>query len=161
MATKSMARWEQLGDLLPLRSAIDRLFEDSFIRPASWLGAVETGLGVLPVDMYEEGDNLIVKASLPGLKPEEVNIQVQGDVLTISGESKQERESQDKVRNYQLREQTYGRLERSVALPVAVTVDKAEAVFADGILTLTLPKTEESRAKQIAIKVNKKEQKAA
>ncbi len=104
----------------------------------------------MALDVYEEDDNLIVKAALPGLKPNEVKIRVQGDVMTITGESKEDPDKEG--RNYQLREHLEGRLERSVVLPVPVDVDKAVAVFADGVLTLTLPKTEDTRAKQITIK---------
>ncbi len=150
MATKSMAHWDQLEDLLPLRAAVDRLYESGFVPPASWLAAWRPGKIPIPLDIYEEDDNLIVKAALPGLKPNEVKIRVQGDVLTITGESKEEPDTHG--RNYQLREHLEGRLERSVVLPVPVDVDKAEAVFADGVLTLTLPKTEDTRAKQINIK---------
>jgi HSP20 family protein len=104
----------------------------------------------MPLDIYEEVNNLIVKAALPGLKPDEVTFQVEDDILTISGVSKQEYAGQE--RNYQLREQFYGRLERSVALSESVAAEKAEAVFADGVLTLTLPKAETVRAKQNPIK---------
>ncbi len=150
MANKSMTRWDQLEDLVPLRAAVDRLYENGFVPLASWLAAWRPGKTPMALDVYEEDDNLIVKAALPGLKPNEVKIRVQGDVMTITGESKEDPDK--KERNYQLREHLEGRLERSVVLPVPVDVDKAEAVFADGVLTLTLPKTEDSRAKQITIK---------
>lgn len=152
MQSKAGTQSESFGGLLPLRSAIDRLLQDSLVRPMSWMASLETGAGVLPLDVYDEGDNLVVKAALPGLKPEEVNVQIQDDILTITGEKMQEHDSKEKMRNYRVREQSYGRLERSVVLPTDVQVDKAEADFEDGVLTLTLPKTKKAQAKQIAVK---------
>ncbi|MBI3943039.1 MAG: Hsp20/alpha crystallin family protein [Chloroflexi bacterium] len=147
----SLTRWEPFREMISLRDAIDRLFEESFIRPLGWMA---TGDGrFVPLDIYEEGNNLIVKASLPGMKPEDLNVQVENQVLTISGEIQEEKER--KEQQYHLREHRYGRFERTVRLPSPVVVDKAEAVFEDGVLTLRLPKTEEAQAKKIPIKTPK------
>jgi HSP20 family protein len=131
-----------------LRDAMDRLFEDSFVRaPRLWPGI---GEWELPIDMHQTANDVIVKTSLSGFKPEEVDISVSGDTLTIKGEHKEEEEIKEE--NYFYKERRYGKLSRSVLIPVQVKSDKAEAVFEDGILTLTMPKAEEVKPKQIKVK---------
>lgn len=147
----SLIRWDPFREMISLREAIDRLFEESFVRPRAWLEA-ERVMSV-PLDIYEEGDDLIVKATVPGVRPEDLNVQIQNNILTISGETKEERER--KEANYHLREHRYGRFERSVTLPYAVQVDKAEAAFEHGVLRLRLPKAEEVRGRRIEVKVQK------
>lgn len=147
----SLIRWDPFREMISLREAIDRLFEESFVRPRGWLEA-ERVMSV-PLDIYEEGDDLIVKATVPGVKPEDLNVQIQNNVLTISGETKEERER--KEASYHLREHRYGRFERSVTLPYSVQVDKAEATFEHGVLRLRLPKAEEVRGRRIEVKVQK------
>ncbi len=149
----SIVRWEPFRDVLTLRDAMDRLFEESFVRPrAGWLGA--PGLGRLDLDIYETKDDLVVKAAVPGVRPEDVDITVTGDTLTIKGETKEETET--KKGNYYRKERRYGQFARSVSLPVAVKSDKAEARFKDGVLTLTLPKAEEAKPRVIKIKPERK-----
>ncbi len=147
----SLIRWDPFREMISLREAIDRLFEESFVRPRGWLEA-ERVMSV-PLDIYEEGDDLIVKATVPGVRPEDLNVQIQNNVLTISGETKEERER--KEASYHLREHRYGRFERSVTLPYSVQVDKAEATFEHGVLRLRLPKAEEVRGRRIEVKVQK------
>lgn len=147
----SLIRWDPFREMISLREAIDRLFEESFVRPRGWLEA-ERVMSV-PLDIYEEGDDLIVKATVPGVKPEDLNVQIQNNILTISGEAKEERER--KEASYHLREHRYGRFERSVTLPYSVQVDKAEATFEHGVLRLRLPKAEEVRGRRIEVKVQK------
>ncbi len=147
---KSLTPWESFQELRPLREVVDQLLEDCLIAPSSWLAEARAGKGGMALDVYEEGNNVIVRAALPGLKPDEISMHVRGDVLTITGERKEDRPS--RRRNYQLHEQTYGRLQRSVTLPMPVDADKAEAVFADGVLTVTLPKSGETATKQITLK---------
>jgi len=96
---------------------------------------------------------VVVKASLPGIKPEEVDITISGDTLTIKGEHKEEQKV--KQEDYLRKERYYGAFSRSLILPVQVKSDKAEAVFENGILTLTLPKAEEVKPKQIKVKASK------
>jgi len=128
---------------------MDRLFEDSFVRP--WrFWPDQLGRGELPIDMYQTANEVVVKAALPGLKPEEVDISISGDTLTIKGEHKEEQEV--KQEDYFYKERRYGSFSRSVTIPVQVKSDKAEAVFENGVLTLTLPKAEEIKPKQIKIK---------
>ncbi len=148
MASKSFNPWDPFGIARSMRSEVERLVEGALIRPAGWLANWEPGQGILPLDVYTEGDNLIVKAAMPGLKSEEVKIEVAGDALTIVGESKQEQEN--KGRSHHLRDHFSIRLERSVLLPAMVDANKADAVFADGVLTVTLPRAKQAQAGQIA-----------
>jgi HSP20 family protein len=104
----------------------------------------------LPIDMYQTAEDVVVKASLPGLKPEEVDISITCDTLTIKGEHKEEQEVKEE--NYLYKECRYGAYNRSVTIPALVKADKAEAVFENGILTLTLPKAEEVKPRQIKVK---------
>jgi HSP20 family protein len=147
-----LVRWDPFREMTSLRDAMDRLFEESFVRPSRfWPDYL--GRGELPVDMYQTANDVVVKASLPGVKPEEVDITVSGDTLTIKGEHKEEQEV--KQEDYFRKERYYGAFSRSLILPVQVQSDKAEAVFEDGILTLTIPKVEEVKPKQIKIKTRK------
>jgi len=144
----TMIRWEPFREMMTLRNAMDRLFEESFVRPSRlW---PEVGVGELAVDMYQTANDVVVKAALPGVKPEEVDISITGDTLTIKGEHKEEQEV--KQEDYFYKEHRYGAFSRSVTIPVQVKSDKAEAVFENGVLTLTLPKAEEIKPKQIKVK---------
>ena len=147
----TLQRWEPLSEMVTLRNAMDRLFEDSFVRPSVFLKANEGG--ILPIDVFQTKDDVVVKASLPGYKPEEVDISITGDTLTIKGEHKEESETKDG--EYWLKERRYGTFSRTFTIPVEVKSDKAEAAFENGVLTLTLPKAEEIKPKQIKVKANK------
>jgi HSP20 family protein len=136
--------------MLSLRQAMDRLMEDAFVAPARRLGIGEAGQdGGLDLDLYEEDDDLVVTASLPGVKPEDVDVSVQGDVLTIRGETRSEQESGRG--RWHRRERTYGSFQRRITLPCTVNTEKAEARFENGILTLHLPKAEEAKERRIRI----------
>jgi HSP20 family protein len=135
--------------MVSLREAMDRLFEESFVRPRNWFASPE-GVATLALDVFESDDDVSVRASIPGVKPEDIDISVTGDVLTIKGETSEEKE--EKTGNYHLRERRYGAFQRSVSLPTLVKADKAEAVFENGVLTLTLPKVDEVKPKSIQIK---------
>ena len=149
----AMERWHPFTDRMSLRQAMDRLFEDSFVRPSRTLtGLAEAGEPVM--DIYQTPNEVVVKAALPGLKPEDVNIDVAGDTLTIKGESKAEQEI--KREDYLYRERRYGAFCRSVLLPSGLKADKAEATMEDGILTVTIPKAEEVKPKAISVKPKEK-----
>jgi HSP20 family protein len=144
----NIVRWEPFSEMTSLRDAMDRLFGDSFVRtPRLWS---RVGEWELPIDMHQTANDVIVKASLPGFKPEEVGVSISGDTLTIKGEHKEEEEIKEE--NYYYKERRYGNFSRSVLIPVQVKSAKAEAAFEDGILTLTLPKAEEIKPKQIKVK---------
>ena len=145
----NLVRWEPFRDLISLREAMDRLFEESFVRPG--VGRlVPAGMGTPAVDMYETDDAVIVKSAIPGIKAEELDISVTGDTLTIRGETRAEEEVKEE--NYIRRERRYGSFCRSLAIPVPVVAGKAEAEFENGVLKLTLPKAEEVKPKAIKIK---------
>ena len=140
-----MIRWEPAREMVTLREAMDRLFDDAFTRPFSI-----TGQQALAIDMYQTDEDLVVKATLPGMKAEDVQISITGDMLTIKGEYKEKSETKEKA--YHLREQRYGSFERTLGLPTEVVSDKAKAEFEDGILTITLPKAEEVKPRTITVK---------
>ena len=144
----NLTRWEPAREMMTLREAMDRLFDDAFTRPLS----VRDGWTMVSpaIDMYQTDNEVVVKASIPGLKAEDVQINVSGDVLTLKGEVKQEEERKDKA--WHIREHRFGSFERSIALPTDVKSDKAEAMFENGILTITLPKADEVKPRTINIK---------
>jgi HSP20 family protein len=149
----AIERWHPFTDLMSLRQAMDRLFEDSFVRPSRAL----EGLGEVAgpaLDIYQKPDEVVVKAALPGVKPEEVNIDITGDTLTIKGESKAEQEINRE--DYLYQERRYGAFSRTVVLPIGLKSDKAEATMEDGVLTLSIPKTEEIKPKAIKVKAKEK-----
>jgi len=134
---------------MSLKDAMNSLFDESFVRPPRFWPD-QLGRGELPVDMYQTANDVVVKASLPGVKPEEVDISISGDTLTIKGKHEEEREV--KQQDYFRKERYYGAFSRSLILPVQVNSDKAEAIFENGVLTLTLLKAEEVKPKQIKVK---------
>jgi HSP20 family protein len=128
---------------------MDRLFEDSFVSPMSWR-TIGGGESVTPaIDVHETPDEIVVTAVLPGLRPEDVDITMTGQSLTLRGEFKAD-ESVNRDQ-YLYRERRYGTFSRSLQLPVRVEGDQAEATFTDGILTLRIPKAEEVKPRQIRI----------
>jgi len=149
----AIERWQPFSELMSLRQAMDRLFEDSFVRPSRVLTTLgETAAPAL--DVYQTPNEVVVKAALPSLKPEDVNIDITGDTLTIKGETKAEQEI--KKENYLYQERRYGSFSRSIVLPGGLKAEKAEAVMEDGVLTLTIPKAEEAKPKAIKVKAKEK-----
>jgi HSP20 family protein len=132
--------------MMSLRDAMDRLFDDAFTRPLS----LRDGWSVPAIDMFQTDDEIVVKAALPGMKSDEVQINITGEVLTLKGEVQQNQEMEEKA--WHIREQRFGSFERSIVLPTDVVADKAKADFENGILTITLPKAEEVKPKTISIK---------
>lgn len=145
---KSLIRWDPAGEMVSLRDAMDRLLGESFIRP--WFGQGAFFGGESPaLDMYETDDAIVVEATIPGVKPEEIDVQLAGNVLTIKGERKEEKKEKKAAYIYQ--ERSYGSFCRSVTLPIEVDADKAQAEFKHGVLTLTIPKSEAVKPKSIKI----------
>jgi HSP20 family protein len=143
----SITRWEPFSELMSLRDAMDRLFEESFVRPGRLLGL--SAAGTVPVDIYQQDNNLIVKAAIPGVRPEDIDVSVVGNTLTIKGETKEEKEVKEE--NVIRRERRFGAFSRSLTLPNPVDANKASATYENGILTLTLPLAEEARPKGIKV----------
>lgn len=147
----SLQRFDPFREVLTLRDAMNRLFEDSVVRPSS-VQASQLGSGYgLALDVEESGDNYTVRASLPGFRPEDVQVQVVGDTLSISAQHSSEQEHNEN--NYLLRERRIGSVSRTITLPQRVQSDQAQAAFDNGELVLTLPKAEEVRPRQIKIDV--------
>lgn len=142
----SISRWEPFKEMMTLREAMDRLFEDSFVRPSRFFR--ETVGTYLPLDVYTTNDAVVIRASVPGAKPDDVEITIEGDTVTIRGEIKAPQEEG----TFLLQEQRYGPFSRSIELALPVQADKAEAKFENGVLTLTIPKAEEIKPKVIKVK---------
>jgi HSP20 family protein len=141
-----MVRWDPFGEFGSLRRAMDRVFED--FSPGR--GRTEPSDLTFPIDLSENEDQVTVKAVIPGVNAEDVDISVSENVLTIKGESRSEMKTEKE--NYYRREIRYGSFSRSIPLPTRVDYEKAGADFNDGILTVTLPKAEDVRPKAIQIK---------
>jgi HSP20 family protein len=141
----AIVRRAGFGDLLSLRQAMDRLFEESFVNPGTW----QSGDGhLVPVDVRATKDDVIVEAVLPGVKPDEVEITVDGDTLSISGDTTSMIPPHEGLLLQEIRR---GRFIRTIALPAGLEADKAIATFEDGILTLRIPKAEQVKPRQIKI----------
>jgi HSP20 family protein len=142
----NLTRWEPVREMMTLREAMDRLFDDGFTHPISM-----SGVSAMPaIDLYQTNDEVVVKAALPGLKADDVQISVTEDVLTLRGEFKQDNVQSEST--YHIREKRIGSFERSIMLPTDVQTDKAKADFENGILTVSLPKADEVKPKTITIK---------
>lgn len=147
-----LTRWNPYREMLNLTDQFDRWFNRPFgafgLMPGSTFSAL-SNCGV-ELDVIEQDDAFVVKASVPGIDPEQLDVTLEKNVLTIKGEITQAQEQEGEL--YHLRERGYGRFSRSVYLPGEVQPDSVQAHLANGILTLTVPKAEESRPKRIAIK---------
>jgi HSP20 family protein len=143
----NIVRWEPFRHQVSLRSAIDDLFTKSFV---PFRGYGENGEGAyFPVDVSETGDELTVMAQLPGIRPDQVDIGVHSGVLTIKGEATEQKTSDEQ--RWHRREIHHGGFQRSFTLSGDVDVDRANAVFENGMLTLTFPKRENAKPKRIQI----------
>jgi len=142
--------WPTFGRLSSLRDELDRLFESPF---AGLTNASQLLSGWTPaLDVYEDKENFIVKAELPGMKNEDIDVSLHDGSLSISGERKSETKHKD-AEVYRA-ERFFGRFQRTVTLPAPVAADKVKAQYKDGVLTVTLPKTEEAKPKQIDVSVS-------
>jgi HSP20 family protein len=151
-----LVKWEPFREMTSLRDAMGRLFEESFLRPG-WFGGWEAATSALPVDVYETGDHVVVKATVPGVKPEDIEVTITGDpstgsgqaVLTIKGEFKSEEKTEK--HNYLRQERRYGVFCRQLSIPAGADADKVKATFEHGILTLELPKAETAKMKTVKV----------
>lgn len=141
-------RASPLGELVSLRQAMDRLFEDSFVRPRTW--AAGSDASPLPLDVTTTTDALLVEAALPGVDPEQVEITVEDGTLTIRAETRSERTSGAEG-DVLVQEIRRGSLSRAVALPAGLEPDKASATFEHGMLRLRIPRAEAVKPRQIRI----------
>jgi HSP20 family protein len=148
----AIVRWEPFRDMLSAQRDFDRLFRGTF-GSAMGDGEASTRTWAPPVDIYENGDNLVLKAELPGINPDGVEIRVEDNTLYLKGERKFDKEV--KEQNYHRVERAYGTFTRTFSLPNSIDSDKVAANYHDGVLTLTLPKKEEAKPKTIKINVSK------
>jgi len=146
----AVIRWNPAHDMMRLGDVMDRLFEDSWLRP-NYATRGERELR-LPLDVYTTPSEIVVIANVPGLKPEDVNITLENDTLSVSGEIKAPVENVD----YVFQERPYGKFSRVMTINVPVDNDKVEATFDSGVLTITLPKAEAARPKVIKVEATKK-----
>ena len=136
-----------IRDLVSMRTAMDRFFDDDF-RPFQWLSGGSMGPG-LPLDVTTDANSVTIEAALPGIKPEDVDITVENGTVTISGKTASERSAEEGA--YVLQEIRRGTFSRSVTLPTGLEPDKARATFEHGILRLEIPKAEQVKPRQIKI----------
>ena len=151
--SNEVVRREPFNEMVSLRDAVNRLFEDSFIRPGAWPLPFDGGNFSVPADVIETKDNIVVKLSAPGVKPEDIDVSVVGDALTIQGELKSEEQFEEG--SYLRKERRFGSFQRTFSLPASVASDKAKAEFENGVLTLTLPKAETAKPKSIKVTMKK------
>ena len=147
-----LRRWEPLTQLRRMEEEMDQAWRQFFRLP---FGEVfphwTTDEAHMPLDIYSTDDHLVVRVSLPGVKSEDVEITFTGNTLTLKGESKMDREVNED--NYMLREHHYGAFSRTITLPSGLQTDKAEASYQNGVLTISIPKSEEVRPKSLKINV--------
>ena len=137
-------RWDPFQDALTLREAMSQLFEESFVRP----GQTHSGQSFVPaLDLSETAEGFLVEAALPGLRPEDLDITVENNVLTIKGQLRQENE--DRKRNYHRIERRFGSFQRTIGLPSTVKADAIQASLTNGVLRLEIPKAEEVKPRRI------------
>jgi HSP20 family protein len=154
----AIERWRPRWGIIPWRPSREleeweRLFDDFFGRP-SWRLPVEERGWMPVVDVFEKEDKFVVKAELPGMKEDDINVSVVGDTLSIKGEKKTETEIKDE--DYYRCERSYGSFYRSIPIPSNVDADKIEASFEDGVLEVVLPKSAKVKPKKIAVSAKKK-----
>jgi HSP20 family protein len=142
-----------LRDFMSVRDAMDRMFEDRWVSPGNWLTWSSVGTNYLPLDIYESADDIVVRAVVPGVSADGINIQFQGGVLTLRARSDEQEIPEGST--WLVHEVTPGEFIRQVTLPRAVDADKAQTAFENGVLTLTLPKTADAKPKQIKVAVTK------
>ncbi len=144
----SLVRWEPfLRDFNELATRMNRMLEgrldDESLTFGTWLP---------PVDIVDNGSEIVIEAELPGMKKEDIDIRVENNVLTLHGQRK--REHEEKTKDFFRSERVYGSFTRSFTLPATVAVDKIDATYKDGVLRVVLPKVEEAKPRQIAVKVS-------
>ena len=141
-----ITRWDPFRESVTLREAMDRLFEDSYV-PARRQAEQREQVWRLPLDAYITAEEIVIVANMPGVKPEKVEITIEGDTLTIKGERPAPLENADTV----LQERSYGKFQRTLNINIPVDANKAEAKFEDGLPTLAIPKAEAVKQKTIQV----------
>ena len=148
-STMAMQRWNPFEDMIPVEDRMKRFWNRMPFWP-QWAGNTE-GDWTVPFDVRVNDDAVVVEASLPGISPEEVTVEIEDGVLTVKGETKTENE--EKKEGYVLKERSQGAFYRSVRLPQAVDEENATSTYKDGVLTISLPRKAESKPKRIKLDV--------
>lgn len=144
----NLTRWDPYREMMSFRRFMDRFFEDNMMNEGSeW---DQQTRWQVPVDLTENEDSYMIKASLPGISPEDLNITYNNGVLSIQAETRDDKEIKED--RYLVRERRYGTFARSISLPATINADAIEASYDAGILTLRLPKTEEVKPKRIQVR---------
>jgi len=146
----ALIRWDPFRDLLTLQDRMDRLFEESLSRNRVFEQSLASGIWSPSVDIYETNDEIVLKAELPGLKKDDVSIEVTENTLVLTGERTFEKDIKEE--NYHRIERSYGSFSRTFSLPTTVDQDGVSAKFIDGVLEIHIPKAEKSTARVIEIK---------
>ena len=144
----TITRFSPLPDFVSLREAMDRLFEDSFIRPATWSG-LPAGTIAVPVDLWETNEAYHLTAELPGLTADAIDINATSDTISISGELKGKTDVTSE--GWLRQERRVGKFQRAFTLPVQIDPDKVQANFERGVLELTLPKADQVKPRTIRV----------
>jgi HSP20 family protein len=139
-----LTRWDPFRDLLDIRRAMDRMMEGNYYGPETYQLSL-----AMPMDVCETQDAFEIDAAMPGVKPDDIEITMEGNTLTIRGQMKTEEEQENKT--YHMHERREGTFVRSVTLPTNVNANKIEANYEDGILHLKAPKSEEAKPKRIQV----------
>jgi len=143
-----LVRWRPFREMSRMQDTMDRMFEEIFFRPWGWRrGEV---FGMIPVDIYETAEEYTIKAPMPGVMADKLEVTHEAGVLTIQGEVSEEKETQGECL---VQERRYGRFSRSISLPGTIQAERISASLKDGILTLRVPKAEEAKPKKISVKV--------
>jgi HSP20 family protein len=150
----NLTRWDPFNEMLSLREAMNQLLEDSFVAPGM---PHRQQNGFAPaLDLSETADGFLVEVAVPGMKPEDLQVTLENNVLTIKGQLRQE--SEDKKRSYHRTERRYGSFQRTIALPSTVKADAIKAALTNGILRLDIPKADEVKPRRITVDVGPEQQ---
>ena len=141
-----LQRWDPFRDLRRIEENMDR-----FARGFRFSNGNASAGWAVPLDVVQDDDNMIVRASMPGMKPEDISVTIEDDVLSVSGETSEEHEEEKE--NYLMRERKIGKFRRSLRLPDTVDVDKAETTYENGVLTVSFPKVEAKKAKKLTVSI--------
>ena len=148
----AIVRWDPFRDVMTLQDRMNRLFDQTMSRTRADDEEGFTASTWAPaVDIFETAESLVMKAELPGVSREQIDIQVRDNTLTLKGERKFERDVKDE--NYLRVERSYGAFQRAFSLPATIQKDRIKAVFRDGVLEVSIPKAEEAKPKQVKIDV--------
>lgn len=146
----ALERWDPFREMMSLREAMNRLFEESWIRPTAIVAPTMGWVGA--ADLYETDDSYQLEMSLPGVRPEDVEITAEQNTISIRGEIKRPPEQEEERRTYHIRERRYGTFHRSITLPTPISADQVEATFDNGLLMVRIPKAPEARPRRIQVR---------